>query len=315
MKEKRKNNKSDLSEFLRYVRGEMTKREEHAFQRKLQKDPFAEEASEGFGETDPGLAERDILKLRKQVKKRTSGKQRVLWYRIAASVAILMILSSIFIIVNKRKPTEQIAYSPLPAPEQEIQAASEQKEAIQIAEMEKPAPASPEKSKKVTEAVPIPESEAVEKEEIREDTISAGIQDAVVAAKAEEPANMIIEERAMAAKSALAKEINYTEYEKEDTVAGYTPPGPVNGRAVFDKYIQNNIRRPDTTSTGQRVVVFLNFIVRENGNIDSIKIIRSPGKIFSDEAVRLIREGPAWKPAEANGKSIDDEVRIRIVFE
>jgi TonB family protein len=315
MKEKRKNNKSDLSEFLRYVRGEMTKREEHAFQRKLQKDPFAEEASEGLEEIDPRLAEKDIQQLSKQLKKRTTKKQKVMWYRIAASVAVLMILSSIFIIVNKRKPYEQIAYSPVPAPEKEIRAASEQKEATQIAEMEKPAPASPEKSKKVTEAIPIPDSEAVEKEEIREDTVSAGIQDAVVAAKAEEPANMIIEERAMAAKSALAKEINYNEYQKADSVAGYTPPGPVNGRVDFDRYINENIRRPDTTASGQSVAVVLNFVVSAEGKIDSIRVIRSPGNIFSDEAIRLIKEGPAWKPAEKNGKVITDEVTIRIVFQ
>jgi outer membrane biosynthesis protein TonB len=313
MKEKRKNNKSNLSEFLRYIRGEMTKREEHAFQRKLQKDPFAEEASEGLEGIDPRLAEKDIQRLSKQLKNRTTKKQKVTWYRIAASVAVLMILSSIFIIINKNKPTEQIAYSPAPAPEQEIQAASEQKEAIQIAEMEKPAPASPEKSKKVTEAVPIPESEAVEKEEIREDTISAGIQDAVVA-RVEEPVMAVVEERAMAARSALAKGTNYTEYEKEDTIPGYTPPLPVNGRIHFDKYIQDNIRRPDTTTAGQSVVVVLNFLVTTDGKIDSIIVVRSPGEIFSDEAIRLIKEGPAWKPAEQNGKVISDKVRIRIIF-
>jgi TonB family protein len=88
----------------------------------------------------------------------------------------------------------------------------------------------------------------------------------------------------------------------------------VNGRADFDKYIQDNLKRPDMATSGQRVVVVLNFIVDTNGKIDSLKVIRSPGKIFSDEAMRLIREGPVWKPAEQNGKAISDEVRIRIVF-
>ena len=44
MKEKDNNLKSSLSELQRYTRGEMTKREENAFQRKLQNDPFTEEA-------------------------------------------------------------------------------------------------------------------------------------------------------------------------------------------------------------------------------------------------------------------------------
>jgi TonB family protein len=316
MKEKRKNNKSDLSEFLRYVRGEMTKREEHAFQRKLQKDPFAEEASEGLEGIDPGLAEKDILKLRKQVKKRTSGKQRVLWYRIAASVAILMILSSIFIIVNKGKPSEQIAYSPPPAPSKEIQVAPEQKKAPEITERKEPVVVIPEKSKIAPDEIQKPEIKPGNKDEIKEEVVSADYQEADLAVEAEAQVRdkPVIAERAMASKSALAKGTWGVEYENEDTIAGHISPQPIDGRADFDKYIQNNIRRPDTASTGQRVVVVLNFIVRENGNIDSIKIIRSPGEIFSDEAVRLIREGPVWKPAEKNGKAISDEVRIRIVF-
>jgi TonB family protein len=102
--------------------------------------------------------------------------------------------------------------------------------------------------------------------------------------------------------------------EDEEAANEYNPPHPANGKADFDRYIRDNIRRPDTTTAGQRVVVVLNFRVDTEGKIDSIRIIRSPGKSFSDEAIRLIREGPEWKPAEENGKAINDEVRIRIVF-
>ena len=119
----------------------------------------------------------------------------------------------------------------------------------------------------------------------------------------------------MATRSSLAKRTNYAEYEKEDTIPGYTPPLPVNGRIHFDKYMQDNIRRPDTTTAGQSVVVVLNFLVTTDGKIDSIIVVRSPGKIFSDEAIRMIKEGPEWKPAVKNGKTINDEVRIRIIFE
>jgi hypothetical protein len=54
--------------------------------------------------------------------------------------------------------------------------------------------------------------------------------------------------------------------------------------------------------------------VKSTGIRENIKIIRSPGNSFSDEVIRLINEGPAWKPAEENGIKIDDEIRIRIVF-
>jgi TonB family protein len=104
------------------------------------------------------------------------------------------------------------------------------------------------------------------------------------------------------------------ESEKEDVSTGYAPPSPVNGKSNFDKYIKENQHRPDTITAGQRAVVVVSFLVRINGNIDSIRIVRSPGKIFSDEAIRLIKSGPPWKSAEDNGKPIEDKVRIRIVF-
>jgi hypothetical protein len=93
----------------------------------------------------------------------------------------------------------------------------------------------------------------------------------------------------------------------------YTPPRPVTGRADFEKYIRENMKRPDTATAGQRVVVVAGFIVRKNGEKDSIRIIRSPAEIFSNEAIRLIREGLPGK-REQDGRPIDDEVRVRIVF-
>jgi ferric-dicitrate binding protein FerR (iron transport regulator) len=113
MSERNKNENDRLFDFLRYKGNKMTNRERNAFERNLQKDPFSEEASEGLEGIDPSVAEKDVAGLMKQLKRRTSRKQRVLWYSIAASVTVLMILSSIFIITEKRKPSEQLSYAPV----------------------------------------------------------------------------------------------------------------------------------------------------------------------------------------------------------
>lgn len=55
-------------------------------------------------------------------------------------------------------------------------------------------------------------------------------------------------------------------------------------------------------------------VVRVTGNIDSIKVLISPGEEYTAEAIRLIKEGPAWRPAENNGRAIEDEKILRIVF-
>jgi len=314
MSEKDKNEKDQFSDLLRYRRNKMTDKEKNAFERGLEKDPFAEEASEGIEEIESGLAEEDILKLRKQVKKRALRKKIVLRYRIAASVAVLMIISSIFIIVDNRRPSGEIAYAPVQAPLEDLQTTPEQIKPPDMIESKGPVDIIPEKSIKTPGETQKPESRSAENDVRKEEVISADNQDAVIIAEVKEKENEIAGKRVMTPKSVLVKETKGVEYEKEDTVTDYIPPRPVNGRADFDIYIKNNIRRPDTATTGQRVVVVLNFKVNTDGKIDSVRVMRSPGKIFSDEAIRLIREGPAWEPAEENGKVINDEVRIRIVF-
>jgi len=343
MSENIKNGNDQLPDFLRYKQNKMTDRERNAFERNLQKDPFAEEASEGFERIEPDLAEKDISELRKRIKKRTGETQRVIWYRIAASVAILMVISAIFLITYNKKETEQLAYSPAEQKKEEIQILKEEpvKEILEYADL----PA--DEKQKITadqeKSFPPPakaagtEVKSDKKTETREEQVIIEQQDAVMAAEAEKPVRVEVAEKALPSKAARTikvsdtvtenkpdtSEINLNEVvvvgygakgEADEVVINYTPPLPVNGRSTFDKYIRDNIRRPDTTTSGQRVVVVLNFNVNPDGKIDTIKVLRSPARIFSDEAIRLIREGPAWKPAIENGKAITDEVRVRIVF-
>jgi TonB family protein len=108
--------------------------------------------------------------------------------------------------------------------------------------------------------------------------------------------------------------VSRIDLEKKVSENNYNPPEPVTGKANYDKYIEDNMHRPDILKAGGRAVVVVSFNVKNDGIIDSVKIIRSPGKPFSDEAIRLIKEGPGWKPANENGERITDKVTIRIVF-
>ena len=96
--------------------------------------------------------------------------------------------------------------------------------------------------------------------------------------------------------------------------AGYVSPQPVSGSNGFNKYIEENLRKPPTMPEGENAVAVVSFVVRATGNIDSIKVLSSPGEEYTAEAIRLIKEGPAWKPAENNGRAIEDEKMLRIVF-
>jgi TonB family protein len=108
--------------------------------------------------------------------------------------------------------------------------------------------------------------------------------------------------------------VSRKESDREKSLAAYVPPKPVKGKADYDKYILNNLHRPDSIYSGQRVVVIVNLKILADGSIDSIRIVRSPHNSFSDEAIKVIKTGPAWNPAENNGKKINDNVKLRIVF-
>ncbi len=205
MSEKDKNSNDQLSDFLRYRGNKMTDKERNDFERRLQKDTFAGEAAEGFEEIRPDLAESDLTELQKQLKKRTSRKQRLLWYRIAASVAILMIISSIFIVIEKRKPSDQLAYSPASSPSKEIPVAREEEKSPLPVVQSEPVAAVPEKTKKSLIETQKAEIREEKKEDIKEEAISADEQAAVKAAKAEQPDAAMAKERSLALKPDLVK--------------------------------------------------------------------------------------------------------------
>ena len=100
---KKKNNKTGLAGFLRYRKKGMSGEERNAFERELHKDPFAEEAEEGLSSYDPEMIRKDMDSLRKRLSSRTGSRQRAIILRIAASVAILMVLTSVLIILERSR--------------------------------------------------------------------------------------------------------------------------------------------------------------------------------------------------------------------
>jgi TonB family protein len=91
-------------------------------------------------------------------------------------------------------------------------------------------------------------------------------------------------------------------------------PSPVDGTRKYKEYIKDNLRYPSDAAAYERAVVVLNFIVAENGRPKNISVLKSPGKSYSEEAIRLLVSGPDWYPARRNGEIIEEETMIRIVF-
>lgn len=333
MSDKNKNRKRLLTDFVRYHRNEMTREERNSFERELQKDPFAEEASEGFASISPEEAFKDIENLQRRLKTKTVRKQRFMVYRIAASIAVLMMISTVFILIEKNKTVKQLADNSFQSETLEIvksqpitepaakDVASEKPVVIEEKKTDKSVARQIRietgKSEGTVERIKIAEIRKNDSiSELKAKSVEAYIAEERMAAKADSQAQVSLDPSISALSEVVivGYGVKGDESDKEDVQTGFVPPQPVNGKSNFDKYIKENLHRPDTATAGQRVVVVISFLVRTNGSVDSIRIVRSPGKLFSDEVIRLIKSGPSWKPAEENGKKIEDEVRLRIVF-
>jgi hypothetical protein len=67
---------------------------------------------------------------------------------------------------------------------------------------------------------------------------------------------------------------------------------PIAGWAAFFTYLDKNNRLIGEGKIGKAVE--LSFKVNKDGRPDTIEVVRSPGKTYSNESIRLLKTGPAW---------------------
>lgn len=342
MKEKDKNRKTDLSGFLDYRNDNLKNSERNTFERELQKDPFAMEAEEGFSGTDPGLISSDMDLLNKKIKLRTGRSRSYILYRIAASIAVLMVVSTVFFMVQRNTPAK---HEKLTGPNPEALAIKEKTGEKEDEKTETPAlPVTVEKMKPEVKTVWAPKRGA-EKSEDMIDVAPAGSLNTNEKVNAAEVNEIIAADAALSktktdsaikvtaeseaavrlqnvpagygdkkARSLEAAPVSRSEAIRDEATTLHIAAEPVNGMESFYKYIEENIRRPDKLEKSGQATVIVSFIVKISGNPDRIVIVESPGQPFSDEAVRLIKKGPRWKPASENGVIKEEEVRVKVVF-
>jgi len=439
MSAKRKYN--PLPTFLRYLKGELSNKERHALERDLEADVFEKEALEGFETIAPGELEEDILSLHSRMRRRQQRRKRVALYGIAATVASMLVVGTIFINIydfnpeaNKKfdRTEESLLLEKSPdasetaaAEEQDLNEEIREEEsglmeksqteesrvsgvrdakgpgaakkleetADQDLEMEKDM--APERAEAEAEAAaPMPEPDAVlaveaaptrrqkraqSKARTAQSTMdqvsgvvlsaedmdplpgasvlvkgtntgivsdmegkftvpaSAEAQTSVVASYVGmvteeyqlvpdqenrvvmQPDLTTLDEVVVVAYGAQTEKypvnaVQKVQVNQEDYYSENTGSEPEGGIEAFKMYMEKNIRFPAGDTLSLREVVVLKFTVQSDGKLSGILTLRSPGQAFTEEAVRLLEEGPAWNPARDENGTTDDVVRMRIVF-
>jgi hypothetical protein len=111
-----------------------------------------------------------------------------------------------------------------------------------------------------------------------------------------------------------AREVINSDSQEQAIQDNYSPAVPENGYESFKNYIKENLVFPDEITEINRAVVILKTTISEEGIPENIRIIKSPDKAFSNQAIRLLQGGPAWIPSSRDGEYLEEEVRVRIVF-
>jgi TonB family protein len=81
------------------------------------------------------------------------------------------------------------------------------------------------------------------------------------------------------------------------------------------KFLSKNIRYPQQAAeNGIQGTVYVSFVVKSNGSLADIKIIQGIGGGCDEEALRVVKKMPVWKPGYQNGKKVEVLYTMAIKF-
>lgn len=96
-----------------------------------------------------------------------------------------------------------------------------------------------------------------------------------------------------------------------DTVKASFP----GGEKALAEYIETNRKYPQTAKNyGIEGVVDIKFLVKTDGKLEQLSIVRLIDPDLETEAIRLVKEMPAWQPATVGGNPIDSESDVKVAF-
>ena len=87
------------------------------------------------------------------------------------------------------------------------------------------------------------------------------------------------------------------------------------GEGKLMEYVAKNIKYPQIArETGIQGRVFVGFVVEPDGSISNVKLLRGIGGGCDEEAMRVIKSLPKWKPGKQRGKPMRVSYQIPVLF-
>lgn len=87
------------------------------------------------------------------------------------------------------------------------------------------------------------------------------------------------------------------------------------GYEDFDDFIRKNLEYPDEArEKGKTGEVSVYFVINEDGSVDDVWILSGVDPLLDEEAVRVIRSSPRWKPGKQDGEHVKVRLTYSVVF-
>lgn len=94
-----------------------------------------------------------------------------------------------------------------------------------------------------------------------------------------------------------------------------TEPEFPGGYSALNSFLQQNIKYPEAAAQAKiSGRVFVSYLIDTVGRVTDVKILKGIGYGCDEEALRVVRAMPFWKPGTQSGKAIPVRYNISVRF-
>ena len=88
------------------------------------------------------------------------------------------------------------------------------------------------------------------------------------------------------------------------------------GEVKLMEYVAKNVKYPQIArETGIQGRVFVNFVVEPDGSVSNVSVLRGIGGGCDEEAMRVVKNMPKWKPGKQRGKAVRVSYMLPVNFQ
>ena len=86
------------------------------------------------------------------------------------------------------------------------------------------------------------------------------------------------------------------------------------GNEALRKFLERNLKTPESAESGQTISVKMRFVVGFDGTLKSFETIQDGGAEYNNEVIRVLKKMPQWIPGKTKGENVSVYFTIPVKF-